>query len=290
MPLSRIVLLTIVTIGWGLNFVAAKWAFIELEPMLLLSVRFLLVGLMLLPFCTYPKGKMLHILGLSFVLGTVHFGLMFTGIKGVDAGVAAIAVQTQVPFAALLAALLFKDYLGWRRALGMILAFAGMVLIAGEPRMETSLVSLAMVIGASMVWAVSTVQVKLMGEAPPFSVLAWSSLFAAPQLFILSLLLETDQWGQISNAAWYGWGGILYMTLVVSVFGYGVWYTTLRHYDVNQVMPMTLLVPIAGLASGAWLLGETMTWLMWLGAALTLVGVAIIIFRRPRTAQAPLKA
>lgn len=290
MPAGRIVLLVIVTIGWGLNFVAAKWAYRELEPMLLLAVRFLLVGLMLLPFCTYPRGKMLHILGLSFVLGTVHFGLMFTGIKGVDAGVAAIAVQTQVPFAALLAALLFKDYLGWRRALGMVLAFSGMVLIAGEPRMETSLVSLAMVIGASMVWAISTVQVKLMGEAPPFSVLAWSSLFAAPQLLILSLIFETDQLGQLSNAAWYGWGGIIYMTLVVSVFGYGVWYTTLRQYDVNQVMPMTLLVPLSGLASGAWILGETMTWLMWLGAALTLMGVAIIIFRRPRAAEAPLKA
>jgi O-acetylserine/cysteine efflux transporter len=290
MPIGRLLLLSLVTVGWGLNFVAAKWGYADFEPMLLLALRFLFVGLILLPFCTYPRGKMLHILGLSFVLGTVHFGLMFTGIKEVDAGVAAIAIQTQVPFAALLAALLFKDYLGWRRALGMILAFSGMVLIAGEPRMETSLVSLGMVILASMVWAVSTVQVKLMGEAPPFSVLAWSSLFAAPQLFVLSLLLEDDQWGQITNAAWYGWGAVVYMTLVVSVFGYGVWYTTLRQYDVNQVMPITLLVPLSGLASGAWILGETMTWLMWLGAALTLVGVAIIILRRPRTGQAPLKA
>jgi O-acetylserine/cysteine efflux transporter len=289
-PITRIVLLSVVTIGWGLNFVAAKWGYDEFDPMLMLAIRFLLVGLLLLPFCTYPRGKILHILGLSFVLGTVHFGLMFTGIKGVDAGVAAIAIQTQVPFAALLAAILFKDYLGWRRALGMLLAFSGMVLIAGEPSMVTSLPSLALVIVASMVWAISTIQVKLMGEAPPFSVLAWSSLFAAPQLLGLSFLLEDDQWGQITSAAWYGWGAVAYMTFVVSIFGYGVWYTTLRTYDVNQVMPMTLLVPLAGLASGAWLLGETMTWLMWLGAALTLMGVGIIILRRPRTAQAPLKA
>lgn len=290
MPIRIIALLSIVTIAWGLNFVAAKWGYRELEPMLMLAVRFLLVGLILVPFCTYPRGKVLHILGLSFVLGTVHFGLMFTGIKGVDAGVAAIAIQTQVPFAALLAAILFKDYLGWRRALGMALAFGGMVLIAGQPQMQTSLPSLALVIVASMVWAISTIQVKLMGEAPPFSVLAWSSLFAAPQLFGLSLIFEDDQWGQLANAAWYGWGAILYMTLVVSVFGYGVWYTALRTYDVNQVMPMTLLAPVAGVVSGAWLLDETMTLLMWVGAALTLIGVAIIIFRRPRTAQAPLKA
>ena len=80
------------------------------------------------------------------------------------------------------------------------------------------------------------------------------------------------------------------MTLVVSIFGYGVWYTTLRRYDINQVMPMTLLFPLSGLASGAWILGERMTWLMWVGAALTLIGVAMIIFRRPRAAAAPLKA
>ena len=290
MPPGRTLLLALVTIVWGLNFVAAKWGYRDFEPMLLLAIRFLVVGLMLLPFVSFPRDKILHIFGLSVVLGTVHFGLMFTGIKGVDVGVASIAIQTQVPFAALLAAVLFKDYLGWRRALGMLCAFSGMVLIAGEPSMETSLPSLALVIVASMVWAISTIQVKLMGEAPPFSVLAWSSLFAAPQLLGLSFLLEDDQWGQITGAAWYGWGAIAYMTLVVSIFGYGVWYVSLRTYTVNQVMPMTLLVPLAGLASGAWILGETMTWLMWLGAVLTLVGVAIIIARRPRTAQAPLKA
>ena len=39
-----------------------------------------------------------------------------------------------MPFAALLAAVVFKDMLGWRRALGMAVAFGGVALIAGEPR------------------------------------------------------------------------------------------------------------------------------------------------------------
>src|SRR3546814_3213789 len=60
---------------------------------------------------------------------------MFHGLKTVDAGTASIAIQLQVPFASLLAAIVFKDKLGWRRALGMAIVFIGVAVIAGEPRL-----------------------------------------------------------------------------------------------------------------------------------------------------------
>src|SRR3546814_9270170 len=51
---------------------------------------------------------------------------------------ASIAIQLQVPFASLLAAIFFKDKLGWRRGFGMLIAFFGVAVIAGEPRLERS--------------------------------------------------------------------------------------------------------------------------------------------------------
>ena len=290
MRLNHAVLLFGVMVLWGLNFVAAKFGYRDFEPMFMLSIRFLVMGLVLIPFAALPRGKMLHVLGLSFTLGSLHFGLMFTGITGVDAAVAAIAIQLQVPFASILAALVFKDYLGWRRLAGMVGAFIGIGLIAGEPRMESSLFHLALIIVASLVFATSNIQVKAMGDAPPFGVLGWSSLFSAPQLFILSLIFEDNQWRDLTHAGAYGWGAIAYMTVCVGLIGYGVWYSLMRRYDVNQIMPFTLLVPVFGVMGGVWILGEQMTWQMIIGSALTVAGVGIIILRRPRTADAPLKS
>lgn len=279
-----------VMIFWGLNFVAAKFGFRDFEPMFLLSIRFLLIGLVLIPFVEMPRGKMVHVLGLSFTLGSLHFGLMFTGIAGVDAAVGAIAIQLQVPFASILAALLFKDYLGWRRMLAMMGAFAGIVLIAGEPRMESSLFHLGLIVVASLVFATSNIQVKAMGDAPPLGVLGWSSLFAAPQLFVLSLIFEENHWHDFQNAGLYGWGAVAYMTVCVGLIGYGIWYSLIRRYAVNQIMPFTLLVPVYGVVGGVWILGEQMTWQMILGAVLTVAGVAVIVLRRPATGEAPLKS
>jgi len=290
MRLDHVALLVGVMVFWGLNFVAAKFGYRDLEPMFMLSIRFLIMGLVLVPFVTLPRGKMLHVFGLSFTLGSLHFGLMFTGITGVDAAVAAIAIQLQVPFAAILAALLFKDYLGWRRMLGMIGAFIGIALIAGEPRMESSLFHLGLIIIGSLVFATSNIQVKAMGDAPPLGVLGWSSLFAAPQLFLLSLIFEDNHWRDIQAAGVYGWGAIAYMTVCVGLIGYGIWYSLMRRYQVNQIMPFTLLVPVFGVFGGVWILGEQMTWQMVIGSILTMAGVAVIILRRPKTADAPLKS
>ena len=63
-------------------------------------------------------------------------------------------------FAALLAAFFFNETLGWRRMLGMAIAFAGVVIIAGEPRFDGNLWPLLTVIGAACIWSFCNVQIK----------------------------------------------------------------------------------------------------------------------------------
>lgn len=270
---------------WGANFVVAKVGLSEMPPLMLIGIRFALVGLVLVPLTPFPRGKMLQIFGLSFVLGTIHFGLMFTGIKGVDAGVASVAIQLQVPFAAILAAILFKDRFGWRRLAGMVLAFTGIVLIAGEPRMQSSLVSLGLVVLASLVWAVSNIQVKYIGEINSLSLTGWMALMAAPQLLFWSYILEDGHVQILKDAGWAAWGAIAYMAILVSVVGYGLWYYLVPRYSLNQTMPFTLLAPVFGILSGNVFLGEELTLPMAIGSAMTLLGVAIIILRRPEVSR-----
>lgn len=278
-------LFAFVMLVWGFNFAVTKTGLEQFPPLLMVALRFILVAAVLLPIVPLPTRRWREILLLSVTLGALHFALMFTGLDGIDASTAAIAIQLQVPFAALLAAFFFGDKLGWRRALGLAIAFAGVVVIAGEPRLEGRYGALFMVIAAAMVWAVSNVQVKKVAELSPWCVAGWMSFFAVPQLLLLSYLIEDGQREAVLEADWIGWGAILYNALAVMVVGYGIWYRLLRRYEMNQAMPITLLVPLIGVASGVLVLGEPFTWSLALGGLLTVGGVGIVVLRRPRLAH-----
>lgn len=271
-----------IMVVWGSNFGFMKWGLLDLPPMLLVATRFALVAAMLLPFVRIPRDKLWPLFGVSVTLGAIHFGLMLTGMQYVPAGTAAIAIQLQVPFAALLAALFFNDRLGWRRAAGMAIAFAGIALISGEPGLAERPFAIWLVIGASFVWAVANIQIKRMGSVDGFTTNAAVALFAAPQLFGLSLLLEDGQWAALTGIGWHGLVSLFYQSVAVVIVGYGLWYGLLQRYAVNQAMPFTLLMPAVGVAAGVVMLGEALTWQRVVGGLITVVGVGIILWRRPQ--------
>ncbi|HYH36919.1 MAG TPA: EamA family transporter [Azospirillum sp.] len=280
-PLDLGVAMLVVAL-WGINFGVAKIALLEFPPLFLMGMRFIIVAGLLLPFVRMPRGKLLGVLVLSTILGTVHFPMMFNGIKGIDAATASVVAQLQVPFASLLAAVIFKDRLGWKRAMGMLVAFAGVMLIAGEPRLGDSLWALGLVVAASFAFAAANVQIKRLGNIDGFALNAWMGLFAAPQLLILSALFERGQWEAVRNATWAGWGSLLYIAVLATIVAYGLWYRLMRRYDVNQAVPFMLLIPLFGVLSGVVLLNEPVTWTLVVGGLATVGGVGIIVLRRPR--------
>jgi O-acetylserine/cysteine efflux transporter len=291
MRATHMAALVLVTIVWGFNFVVIKVGLEEVPPIAFVALRFVAVVALLLPFVRLERRHLRRVLPLSFVLGSLHFPLSFMGLKGVDASTAAIAIQLQVPFAALLAAIFFKESLGWRRLLGMALAFAGVVVIAGEPRLSGSLLSLATVIVAACIWAFASVQMKLIGDDIDVLALnAWVALLAVPQLALISWVFEEGQIAAILNARWPVWASVALQAGPGIVFAYGVWYSMTRRFPLNQVMPFMLLVPVFGVASGVVFMGDRLTLPMLLGGAATILGVAIIVLRRPRVIAPTTKA
>ncbi len=270
---------------WGLNFAISKAGLEQFPPILMISLRFALVAMLLVPFVPMPRGRMKEIAFFSITLGLLHFSLMFSGLAQVDAAVAAITIQIQVPFAALLSAILFRDPPGWRRMLGMALAIAGVAILAGEPRTSSVLWAVGLIVAAALIWAVSNIQMKKLADVDGFALNGWMALLAAPQLLLTSLLIERGQWAAITSADLLDWGSVAYQGVIVVILGYGLWYRLLRRYSVNQVMPFTLLVPLFGVLSGVLFLGEAQTWPLAAGGMATIIGVAIIVLRRPKLVE-----
>ncbi len=281
----HLIMFVAVALVWGFNFPVAKTGLMHLPPLLFMALRFAVVAIILVPFVKLPRGRWRQVIGIAFTLGLVHFSLMFNGLRDLDAATAAIAIQLQVPFASLLAAVFFKDKLGWRRALGMAIAFIGVALIAGEPRLNGQYLALFLVIGAACTWSIANVQIKFLTGVDGFALNAWMAVFATPMLLIASLVLEDNHVVIMSEISWTAIFAVLYQSIMVVVFGYGCWYWLLRRYSFNQAMPFTLLVPVIGVFSAVWFLGEALTPYLIAGGGLTVVGVAIIVLRRPKVAS-----
>lgn len=275
--------LTIVTL-WGLNFVAVKISLTVLSPFLLTGLRFGVVGLILAPLFRPRLAQIPAIIAIALVLGVGHFGLLFFGISGMDAASAAIVTQLGVPFSALLAWAVFGEKLGWVRALGLLAAFCGVGLLAGEPSLPHPL-PVAVASLAMAAWAVSNVQVKRLGAIDPLALNGWVALFAAPMLMTISLLAETGQEAALTAALsdWKVLGALAYTVIASSLVAYTLWYRLIARHSMNRVVPITMLGPVVGLASGVLFLGEPLTWHKLVGGAATLAGVAAVqLYHRQR--------
>ncbi len=281
-PLHMLLVLGIMVV-WGLNFAVAKVGLLQLPPIFLVASRFLLVAILLLPFAKRPHGQWGAIFAIAVVLGLLHFSFMFNGLKMVDAATAAITIQLQVPFAALLAAFFFNDKLGWRRALGMAIAFLGVAVIAGEPRLEGQYLALSFVLTACFIWSIANVMIKRLKDVDGITLNAWMAVFATPMLFAASWIMEDGQIEALRQADFWAYFAVAYQAVAVVVIGYGCWYWLLQRYQMNQVMSSTLLVPFFGVLSGVIFLDESLTVNLIAGGIMTIAGVGIIILRRPRT-------
>src|SRR5262249_38167033 len=138
---------------------------------------------------------------------------------------------------------------------------------------------------ASLAWAISIIQTKFLKDVHPLSLVAWMTLMAAPQLAILSLLLEDRPVEAALEMGWTGLSRILYMALDVSIVSHPLWYGLIHRHPINVTAPFALLTPVFAVLFGVLILGEQFTVWMLAGALITLAGVTIIMIRRPAQAE-----
>ena len=280
---NQILLALIVPITWGFGYALTKIGMAQFTPLLLMSLRFGIAGLILVWFTKPPWGFMRELFIIAFIGSTIQYGFTYYGLKGIDVSTASILVKLEGPILALLSTLILKERLGWPRALGMGLAFTGVVVIAGEPRLSDSLDSVALVITGAVFWAIAQIMISRLKSLSGITILAWVAIIATPQMLLISLVIEEGQWESIKTANLVDWSIVFYLSFIMTVIGYSVWYHLLRICDVSKISPFLMLLPVTSIIAGMVLLNEQFTLAMGIGGALVMTGVAstLIKWREP---------
>ena len=278
-PVDVLLAISIAVI-WGMGFVVAKAAMSHFSPILLMALRFSLTAFCRIWFFRPPPGLFRQLFWISLISAALQYSLTFNGVRGIDASTAALLVQLEVPFGLLLAWLVLGDRISLKQGLGIVIAFGGALLIIGEPKLQGDLIYAFMVIGGAFTWAVGQIMIKQLGNLGGFRLISGVALFATPQLFIASFLFESDQLAQIATASIAAWGAVAYLGLVMTALAYAIWYHLLGHYNVNQVMPFLLLLPVTSVCGGIVFLGESLTVKIAAGGCLAIAGVGLITIQR----------
>jgi O-acetylserine/cysteine efflux transporter len=99
----------------------------------------------------------------------------------------------------------------------MTLAFVGVIIIAGEPRLEGNLDSVTLVLVGASIWAAAQIMVSKLKSISGFTILAWVAVMATPQMLVASLVFEQDQWQSIVSADIYDWSIVVYLGIVMTI-------------------------------------------------------------------------
>src|ERR1700749_5015527 len=139
MSAIQIVCAVSVPLLWGYQFVAIKVGVAAFPPLFFLALRFLAIALLLVPFVKPPTRQQLGpVAAISIFLGGLNFGLFYVGLELGSGSMSAVAYQLATPFTVLLAWPLLAERPSRLAAAGVLLAFAGVIVLAAGSHLSAN--------------------------------------------------------------------------------------------------------------------------------------------------------
>lgn len=292
MLLMDIIQALLIVFVWGVNFVVIKWGVSDIPPLLLGALRYLLAALPAVFFIRRPPLPWKWLAAYALTVGVGQFSCLFSAIKlGMPAGLASVVLQSQAFFTLILAGVFLKEKWQAAQAIGLGCALVGLALIGLSKGGGVTAVGFGLTIAAASSWAASNIIVRYIGrldtKVDPLGLVVWSSLVPPIPFILLSWQMEGEERisAALSHFSWHSGMAVIYLALVSTLLGYGLWSRLLSRYPANKVAPFSLLVPVVGLLASWLLLGERLSSAQWAGSALLLAGLMINVFGRQWVAR-----
>ena len=282
---------------WGSAFPVLKVSYVELgiapddrsAIIVLAGMRFFLASLiiftgLIVGIRQSPKVKLVMLPQL-FLLGLLQISLQYyffynglahtTGMKG--AILSSVGIFFVVVFAHFIYA---DDRLGWRKIIGLIAGFAGIVLInAGQHfTFDFSWQGEGFMILSGFVSALGTILAKKISKViHPFVLTAWQMLIGSVLLIAVGLPGLKPHAMVFTNKALL----LLIYSGFLSATAFSLWYAILKYNKAGEISVYKFMTPVSGaMLSALFIPGEHFTLNMFMALALVTLGVIIVNYQR----------
>lgn len=274
-----------IVVIWGCTFVQTKVLINSgLRPDEIFTLRFVIAYLLMLPFSWRKlfldnvKDELIALLlGLSG--GSLYFIVENYALAyGYCSNVSLIVCLTPLVTALIVGWRYPAERLGKAGAAGSLVALAGMALVVfnGNFVLKLSPLGDILALAACLCWALYSLLIKHLG-ARYGNMLITRKVFGYGLLTIVPLLLLRGlNYKVVLDGGVQVWGNILFLGCVASMLCFLGWNWCLARLGTVRATNFLYLNPVVAIVSSTLVLGERVTWIAILGAALILAGLVYI--------------
>ncbi|WP_238815682.1 EamA family transporter [Nocardia brasiliensis] len=279
---DRLLGLTVVLL-WGLNFLAIRVGLDHFPPFFFAALRFAVIAIPVVLFVPRPRVRLRWLLLYGAGFGILQFAFLFTAMRaGMPTGLASLVLQSSAPFTVLLGALFLRERIRPIQIAGILVAMAGMGVISWDRLEHATLLPVLLTLAGGLGWAFGNIGARQATvESPGLNTLhltLWLAVVPPLPLFALSAATEGPGTGlraltgSFSTAGWPALVALGYIAVLATVVGSGMWTYLMSRYPAGVVAPLTLLVPVVGIAAAWAFLDETPTPLSLVGGVIVIAG------------------
>ncbi|CAN5184581.1 DMT family transporter [soil metagenome] len=277
-------LLLLVAFIWASNFSVAKISMAEIDPMSFNAIRFLLATL-LMWVVIYWKGKWKPVLKKDYghmillgLTGNLIYQLLFIfGLDYTFSANAAVMLGTVPVWVALISHFFYDEQMNRNKAIGVILAFSGVLLILlGKPEQismssKTFMGDILTLFSALMFGYYTVHSKKLLSYYPPTQLTTITMTIGGIGLMLAGIpWLVNLNFTTISSLAY---GGTIYSGLFSIGAAFLIWNYGLKQVGAVRTATYQNLVPVLGLILGFMVLGEKLAFVQYLGSLVVIAGI-----------------
>lgn len=270
-------------IFWGLSYIAIKIVLAELEPVEMISIRFLLAAPTLLTIILIKKiplqvKAMRGRLVFSAFIVFLHFWVMAVGMRETSASNTAWILTTAPIFIAILSWIYLKEKFRSIQWLGLMVAATGVIALVyngdmanlGWIRSRGDLIVLA----SCVTWAIYTVATrKLTSKINPLVATFWMTTIAG--LVFIPYTFATSGIERFAHLQSDTYTALIFLGIFCLAIAFWLWSEGLARQTAAEVGVYLYVEPLITMV-GAWIiLSERITIWLIIGAILITIGVFI---------------
>jgi drug/metabolite transporter (DMT)-like permease len=279
---------------WGIPYLLIKVAVDELHPAVVVALRCASGSLLLLPVVLARggfaglRGHWRWIVPFALVEITAPFLLLSFAEIRLSSSLTGLLVAMVPLLAALAARLIGLDRIDARRAVGLLVGFAGVALLVGVDVRGGDLLAVLAVVGAAVGYAAGPILLATrLRDVPPLPLTAVSLALAAVVVAPWAVLERPADPAAVTGAAWLS---VATLGVVCSAVALLVFFALIAEVGPARAPVITYLNPVVALALGAALLDEAVTLGMIVGFPLVIAGSWLATSRRSARAGGPVPA
>jgi len=272
--------LAFLTLIWGSNWVAMKFALQSAHPVILNVQRTWLATLILFAVLLWRRGPLLPESWIAVIVTgifqtTINFGSTTMALAGGGAGRTAVLVFTMPFWTLLLAWPVLHERIKGYQWVAVACALAGMVLLVEPWQWHGELAPKLWAVLSGFGWAAGTVATKYFRRGHRFDALnfiSWQMLVGVLPLTLLPLLLDlpATQWS-VSYVLL-----LVYVGALSTALGFLLWIAILRWLPAGTASLNMFAIPVIALLSSMAVFGERLSRNEWVGIGCIGVGLALI--------------